>query len=771
MSVGSPSISTGSDHVVLERGGLRLEVSLRPFSFTLRRDGRRLLRAGELWAADGHVNDRFIKFTEGVLAHEELLPAERAQRATVVGAIEDGVELDVGLRGGRRARLRVALPDRRRVEFELEADGEPLRLALEWDRRSEERFVGLGARHGTQFDQAGRLVQLGADRRYTGPDCPPELLAGGGIPQGDCAPTPWMLSSRGYGVWLQTEANGTRFELGERVSISTRANAGPLRALFLCDPTPAARLRELCRLTGFPAVLPEWGYGFWKSRDVYEHQDDVFDDFDGFRHHRIALDAVVIDSPWETQYNTWKFNPHQFPDARGMIAKMRAHGVRTVVWVTPWVNLDSRDGQIPPQAGSERLHREPAPNYAPAAAAGHFVREPSPGSPNGAGHVDPVGPDDLAVSAGEPFVTEWWMGTGSPVDFTSREAEAWWRAQAKQVLELGVEGIKADDGEGYYIPDHVQLADGRTGAQAAWTLGGLHRLSMQRALDEVHPGSGVLFGRSGWTGQHATGHTWAADQASDFWSLRALVVATLSAACSGYSNWSHDVGGYLGHRLVERCPPELLVRWLQFGCFTPLMQAHGRMPQEPWHYSERVLGLYRAYVLLHEQLVPYVRAAAATAARAGLPIIRPLCLLDPTDARGWAIPDAYGYGPALWVAPVLDDGAREREVPLPRGDWIEAWSGEHVRGGREVDVETPLHLIPVWVRSGSIVVSYPAAHVASGLGDVPETERPLVATLWGCPRLGATATRLADGTKISWRHGEWSASPEREITFREIAAG
>jgi len=291
-----------------------------------------------------------------------------------------------------------------------------------------------------------------------------------------------MLSSRGYAALVETEANGTRFDLaGQRISVSTRAGAGPLRVQLLCDRTPAARLRHLCRLSGFPQLLPEWGYGFWKSRDVYEHQDDVIEDFDGFRRRGIPLDAIVIDSPWETQYNTWKFNPHQFPDARGMISTMRADGVRTVVWVTPWVNLDSRDGQIPPQAGSERLHREPAPNYAPAAAAGHFVREPD----------------------GEPFVTQWWMGTGSPVDFTSRAADDWWRQQAKQVLALGV-----------------------------------------------------------------------------------------------------DVGGYLGHRLMERCQPELLVRWVQFGCFTPLMQAHGRMPQEPWQYSERVLDAYRAYVVLHEQLVP-----------------------------------------------------------------------------------------------------------------------------------------------------------------------
>jgi alpha-D-xyloside xylohydrolase len=747
VSLSPPTISTGASHAILERGPLRLEFSLRPFAFTLSRSGRILLRTGDVWAADGEVQDRFIRFTEGVVAHEDLLPAERAQRAEVTRTLDEGLELAITLRGGRELRLKAWLPGHRRMEVELEVDSDPLRVALDWDRRSEERFVGLGARHGTQLDQAGRTVQLGADRRYTGPDCPPDLLADGGIPQGDCAPVPWFISSRGYGAWLETEANGSRFAFGERVCISARTSAGPLRAVFLCDPTPAARLREFCRLTGFPALLPEWGYGFWKSRDVYEHQEDVLEDFEGFRRHAIPLDAIVIDSPWATQYNTWRFNPHQFPDARAMIARMRRVGVRTVVWVTPWVNLDSRDGQVPPQPGSERLHREPAPNYAPAAAARHFVTD----------------------GTEQPFVTDWWMGTGSPVDLTSPAAEAWWRAQAKQVLDLGVEGIKADDGEGYYIPPHVQLSDGRTGAQAAWALGGLHRRCLQRVLDEVHPNRGVLFGRSGWTGQHAIGHTWGGDQASDFWSLRALLAATLNAACSGISNWSHDVGGYLGHRLVERCPPELLVRWLQFGCFTPLMHAHGRMPQEPWRYSERVCQLYRAYVLLHEQLVPYVRAAAATAARTGLPIIRPLCLVDPRDPRGWEIPDAYGYGPALWVAPMLHEGGQEREAPLPRGDWIETWTGARVPGGRDVVVPAPLHQIPVWVRAGSIVVSYPAEHVTAGLGDTPETERPLLATLWGTPPLGHAAARLADGTHLSWWRGEWSVSRERGVSFREVA--
>jgi alpha-glucosidase (family GH31 glycosyl hydrolase) len=202
---------------------------------------------------------------------------------------------------------------------------------------------------------------------------------------------------------------------------------------------------------------------------------------------------------------------------------------------------------------------------------------------------------------------------------------------------------------------------------------------------------------------------------------------------------------------------------VQFGCFTPLMQAHGRFEQEAWTYDSELLRIYRDHVLLHERLVPYVRAAAATAARAGLPIVRPLALTDPRDARGWAIADAYGYGPSLWVAPVLEDGARRVHVDLPRGDWIDFWTGEEIAGGGEIDAPAPLERIPVWVRRGALIVTYPAEHVRRGLGDTPERERPLEATLWGEPPCGRAQARLADGTTVRWRGGEFSAEPERSV--------
>ncbi len=278
--------------LTLVEGQLSLEVLLRPFGFTLRRAGRRLLRNASAWVAEGTASDHFVQWTEGVVANEQLGPHERITRVTVEEHSATTVHAAVVFEGGRRGRLTLALHPDERFTASLTAAGEPLRLALEWDRRTVEHFVGLGARHGNEFDQRGRAVQLGADRRYTGPDCPPEMLTEGGIPQGDCAPAPWMLSSRGYGVLAHTFANGTRFDMSsDRTSVSVRAAAGPLELEFFCQGRPVARLRALCRATGFPALLPEWAYGYWKSRDVHED--------------RITAVALVIFARWDPMLCLW----------------------------------------------------------------------------------------------------------------------------------------------------------------------------------------------------------------------------------------------------------------------------------------------------------------------------------------------------------------------------------------------------------------------------------------------------------------------------------
>ncbi|WP_026911539.1 glycoside hydrolase family 31 protein [Patulibacter minatonensis] len=825
MSLAAPP--TSALPVALARGRTSVRIGLDPLRVDVLRDGRAVVTGLEPWAVDGTVDDRFVRVTEGVVPREDLEPEDAVVDARPVPASPagrgpndvayaldeddprvpparravppaDAATIALRFRSGRTGTLRVALPSDDVVHIDLTSDAPPrataaprparrsrgtepdpgpgphLRTGVRWPA-DDARLTGLGARHHPSVDHAGRAIQLGADRRYLGPGCAPALAERGGIPQGDYAPVPFLQSDAGWAAWLDTAGNGTRFDLEDGlVAPSVRTVAGPLRLRLHLQATPVARLLAFARATGRPALLPAWGYGFWKSRDIHQHQDEVMEDVHGCRWHDIPVDAVVLDSPWETNYNTWRPNPHQFPDFAGMVTRLLEEGVRTVVWVTPWVNVDSAGGQSPSDPASIRMHRRPAETYAEGARTRAYLRPPAAEVREHAREIRSTmkraGDDELqgVPDADIPYLAQWWMGRGSPIDFTG-PGDAWWRAQAEEALRLGVRGIKADDGEGYYLPEDVRFADGSTGATRAWRWGDDYRRSMRRALQNAHPGDGVLFGRSGWTGQQATGMLWGGDQASDFWSLRVLLAATVSAAHSGISNWSHDVGGYLGDAGVKRATGELLVRWAQLGCFTPLMQAHARLEQEPWTYDHETLALFRGAVLMHEMLVPYVRAAARTAARTGLPIVRPLSLLDPSDDALWGVPDAFAYGPSLVVAPVVDEGVRERTVPLPRGRWIETWSGREVvsAGGAAIAVDAPLDRTPVWVRAGAIVISHPAHHVARGLGTAADADVPYVATLWGVPTHGRALAHLPDGTPVRWVRGRWDLPAGYDVTTAE----
>jgi hypothetical protein len=116
---------------------------------------------------------------------------------------------------------------------------------------------------------------------------------------------------------------------------------------------------------------------------------------------------------------------------------------------------------------------------------------------------------------------------------------------------------------------------------------------------------------------------------------------------------------------------------------------------------------------------------------------------------------------------VLDHAAAERAVELPRGNWIDFWTHERVTGGGAVSASAPLGRIPVWVRDGALIATYPAADVARGLGE-EDPARPIEATLWGRPSLGRAHVRLADGTRIGWHAGEWSVDRPRPVTFSVV---
>lgn len=154
---------------------------------------------------------------------------------------------------------------------------------------------------------------------------------------------------------------------------------------------------------------------------------------------------------------------------------------------------------------------------------------------------------------------------------------------------------------------------------------------------------------------------------------------------------------------------EVCARWLEFSCFTPIMEvgptrnvAFWNLPRKP-EYDTELIAIWRLYARLHERLAGYGYKAAQAASRTGMPIVRPLWLVDPTSRESWANWWTYLYGPDVLVSPIWEKGKRQQEVYLPAGTrWRDAWHREKVYdGGQTIRVHAGLYQIPLFIRDGS----------------------------------------------------------------------
>ena len=241
-----------------------------------------------MWVADGTVGRPVHPPHRGGACREDARAARAGRARAARGARRragPGHARASAAAGAPASRSRS--PSRTSSPSSWRRTGEPLRTALEWERRSERAARRARAR-ATGPSSIRPAARCSWEPTAATPDpiarlsCSPRA----GSRRATAPRCPGCCRAAATRCWCQTEGNGTRFDLGRERTRCRRAPRGAAAARVLCAPTPAARLRALCRLTGFPALLPEWGYGFWKSRDVYEHQDDVLEDFDGFRRAR-----------------------------------------------------------------------------------------------------------------------------------------------------------------------------------------------------------------------------------------------------------------------------------------------------------------------------------------------------------------------------------------------------------------------------------------------------------------------------------------------------
>lgn len=606
-----------------------------------------------------------------LLADPELTPAG------------DAIELRYSI-DGRAIAARVTAPAEGVLRYQvIDWDGPPPdRVEIQLAAAPGEHFYGLGEKFD-RLDQAGKVARILA------------VDAPGAKGDRSYKVAPWFVSSRGYGFRLDSPAESS-FDLAaahaDRVAVAT---AYPRLAWELVGgPTPAAALARYTAATGRPALPPPWAFAPWLSSDHWRTGGEVRYAVTRYRELGIPGSVFVFDSPWEVSYNDFRWNQTQFAaggtyegarfdgfaSPREMMDFLRAHGFRVVLWLTPFVNLESNDEGVPGQeTGRSGLYDE-------AAAAGYLVEDAS----------------------GDPLVVEWWKGRGSPIDFSDPAARAWYQEHLRRLVDESggvVGGFKADDGESDFIPLGARYADGSTGAE----MRNGFSVAYQEATWQVLGEEGVLLARSGFSGAQAFPGHWAGDNEPNFSrenGLAGVVVAGLSAAMSGYAVWGHDVGGYQTTNGVE-APEDLFTRWAQFGAVSPIMQIHRKVAGErqyPWSHGEAALEAYRRAAAIHVALFPTFYSYAAAAGRTGLPILRPLPLAFPGDESVAAVDDAFLVGEWLLAAPILVEGAREREVPLPAGTWYQLETGARVTGGGAVRwaSDDPARF-PLYVRAGAIV--------------------------------------------------------------------
>jgi alpha-D-xyloside xylohydrolase len=472
---------------------------------------------------------------------------------------------------------------------------------------------------------------------------------------------PLYLTNRGYGV-LVNDPGPVSFEVGseavERVQFSVPGEA--LEYLVLYGPTKKEVLERYTELTGRPALVPAWSYGLWLSTSFTTSYDEqtVTSFVDGFAERDLPLSAFHFDCFWMREFHWTDFvwDPRAFPDPDGMLARLKARGLRVCVWLNPYI------------AQRSRLFDE-------GRARGYLVRRRD----------------------GDVWQWDMWQAGMALVDFTNPEATRWFQEELRALVRQGVDAFKTDFGE--RIPTDVVWHDGSDPH-------GMHNLYAQLYNAAVHEvlvqergaRDAVLFARAATVGGQALPVHWGGDATSTYASMAETLRGGLSLAMGGFGFWAHDIGGF------EGTPDSgVFTRWLAFGLLSSHSRLHGSSSYRvPWLFDEEAVEVTRRFTRLKLSLMPYLFQAGVEAHERGVPVLRPMALEFDADRGAAHVDTQYMLGPDLLVAPVFSaDGTVE--VYLPEGLWTDWFTGEVVRGGGWRTETHGVDTLPLYVRDGAVI--------------------------------------------------------------------
>ncbi len=487
---------------------------------------------------------------------------------------------------------------------------------------------------------------------------------------------PFYLSSRGYAVFVRGNWPGL-FDLAgadpQRVRIEFEGPSLEMKVYMATDPATLVRAHALD--AGPPFMPPKWMFTPWRWRDEHTQRaiyydgtpvtgpfnSEVMEDVLLMKAYGIPNGVYWIDRPWGPGlpwgYDDFEIDGRRLPNFAEMVKWLEDQDAKTMLWIAPFFQ-------------------------------GKMMQEAQAKGYTLAGQVRPSNGNNYPM-----------------VDLTNPAATAYWQDGVARLLKLGVAGYKLDRSE-EDIPENgpYKVFDGRTIRENRNAYPPMY-LKATYDVARKHREDFVLMPRAAYTGSAAYGVFWGGDIGGTQEGLRASIIAVLRSAVMGYPNWGSDTCGY-NQQLLEQ---EVCGRWLGFSALTPIMEvgptrnvAFWNLPREP-KYDTTLIAIWRLYARLHQRLIDYGYQYAQEASKTGMPIVRPLFLVDPKAPSAWTNWWTYLYGRDLLVSPIWEKGKRTQQVYLPAGDrWRYVWDPDRVyEGGQTVEVDADLHQLPLFVRVGA----------------------------------------------------------------------
>ena len=529
------------------------------------------------------------------------------------------------------------------------------------------------------------------------------------------AVVPVLVSTRGWGLL---------FDLGCLMAFRDDAEGSYLWAdcademdCYFLSGGYASVCRQYADLTGHAPLLPRYAFGYVQSKERYRDAEELIGVVQEYRRRQVPLDLIVLDwQSWPEGQWGWKvFDESRFPDPQHLTDTLHRLGAKLMISIWPSMQGEWNENRREMLENGCMLGNRAIYNAFDEKARALYWKQADEG-------LFRHGVDAWWCDCTEPFEPDW-QGEMKPEPF--------------ERIRLNTEEAKK-----YLDPAKISL----------YSLH--HSMGIFEGQRSDAPDKRVLnLTRSSWAGQHRyAAVTWSGDVSSTWETLRRQVPEGLNFMAAGEGWWSTDAGGFfpsgLGGPWVgagdfpegvnDPGYRELYVRWLQFSIFLPIMRSHGMStPREIWQFGEKGGKWYDAIekaIRLRMQLLPHLYSLAAQYSREGLPMTRVPALVYPQDRSLRSIHDEMLLGDALLIKPVTHPieylpNAQKIEKPddtetvyLPAGyDWYAWETEEHYAGGQKARVRAPLDQIPVFLRSGAILLTYPVQQYTSEIPDPPLT--------------------------------------------------